>query len=273
MSIIKSSLHNHTTLCDGAATPDELILAAIDEGLSDIGISGHGYTPFDVDYSIKNEDEYVDTVLACRNKYRDRIRVWCGIEQDFLAPCRDLSRFDYVIGSVHYMKASGTDLYFPFDASCEKTLFLRDELFGGDGYALCKEYYRLVAENALKYKPDIIGHFDLITKYNGDGLMFDEDDKRYRNAALESLDACAETDGIFEVNCGAIRRGARKIPYPAPFLLKRILELSAKVILTSDCHQKDGLCYGFENAAEILREVGFSSVLVFENGRFVEVGI
>ncbi len=273
MSTVKSSLHNHTTLCDGAATPDELILSAIAEGLSDIGISGHGYTPFDLDYSIKSEDGYIDTILACRKKYSDKIRVWCGIEQDFLAPCRDSSRYDYVIGSVHYMKAPGAEQYFPFDASYEKTLFLKNELFGGDGYALCKEYYRLVAENALKYRPDIIGHFDLITKYNGDGPMFDENDRRYRSTALESLDACAETGGIFEVNCGAVRRGARKLPYPSAFLLKRLLELSAKIILSSDCHQKDGLCYGFENAIEILREVGFSSILVFEDGRFVEAGI
>ncbi len=270
---IRSSLLNHTTLCDGRATPEELIEAAISECLSDIGISGHGYTPFDVNYSIKNEALYIEKINECKKKYRDKIRVWCGIEQDFCAPCANPEAFEYIIGSVHYIKSPSDDKYYTFDGSYEKVILLRDELFGGDGISLCKEYYRLVVENVLTYRPDIIGHFDLITKYNGGGLLFDEECREYKHAALEALDACAEADRIFELNTGAIRRGVRSTPYPSAFLLKRLLELSGKVILSSDCHQKNGLCYGFSDALELLREVGFRSVFVFENGKFTEKSI
>ncbi len=270
---VRSSLHNHTTLCDGRATPEELIEAAITEGLSDIGISGHCYTPFDIDYSIKSEALYIEKVNECKEKYRGKIRVWCGIEQDFYAPCEDKSRYDYMISSVHYIKAPSCEKYYSVDASPEKALLMRDELFGGDGIALCREYFRHVCEGTLKYRPDIVGHFDLVAKYNGDGLIFNEESREYKNAALEALTACAETDCLFELNTGAIRRGARNIPYPAPFLLKRLLELSGKLILSSDCHQKDGLCYGFSDALMLLREVGFRSVFVFEDGKFAEKGI
>ena len=270
---IKSSLHNHTTLCDGQATPDELVRAAINEGLSDIGISGHSLAPFDIEYSIKNEDEYISAINACKENFCSQIRVWCGIEQDFLAPCAKREEFDYMIGSVHYMKSPSSEKYYSIDGSLQSISSIRDELFGGNGIALCKEYYRLVCENVLTYHPDIIGHFDLITKYNGRGIIFDEDSKAYQNAAIEALEVCCKAGGIFELNTGAIRRGARSIPYPAPFLLKELRRLSGRVILSSDCHHRDGLCFNFDNALAILSNAGFRSVCVFENGTFVEKGI
>ena len=61
---ILSTLHNHCTMCDGKSTADEMITAAIAAGFSDFGMSCHGYAPFDPDYSIPGEDEYISAMKA-----------------------------------------------------------------------------------------------------------------------------------------------------------------------------------------------------------------
>ena len=51
-----------------------------------------------------------------------------------------------------------------------------------------------------------------------------------------------------EVNTGAMARGYRPIPYPAPALLRTLRELGGRVILTSDCHDAARLIYGYAEA-------------------------
>ena len=48
-------LHTHTRYCDGKNTPEEMILSAIEKGLTDYGFSEHGYTAFDLRYCLTLE--------------------------------------------------------------------------------------------------------------------------------------------------------------------------------------------------------------------------
>ena len=45
MSLV--DLHVHTNYCDGKDSPEEVVLSAIEKGLSTIGLLAHSYTPFD----------------------------------------------------------------------------------------------------------------------------------------------------------------------------------------------------------------------------------
>ena len=49
-------------------------------------------------------------------------------------------------------------------------------------------------------RPDIVGHFNLITKRNADHKLIDETDPAYKAIAFEALRACTETGAIFEIN-------------------------------------------------------------------------
>jgi hypothetical protein len=49
---LASTLHNHTTLSDGRHTPEQMVLAALDAGMTDFGISDHSCTPHDLRYCI-----------------------------------------------------------------------------------------------------------------------------------------------------------------------------------------------------------------------------
>lgn len=236
----RQDLHTHTTYSDGKNTPEEMILAAADEGLDTIGISDHSYTSIDESYCIKKEKiaGYVAEISALKEKYKGKIEVLCGIEQDYFSD-EPTDMFDYAIGSVHYIKAGGE--YIPVDESAEILKKAADKYFGGDMYALVEEYYRLEADVIRKTNADIIGHFDLITKFQEQTPLFDERNPRYISAWKKACDELLKTKKPFEINTGAISRGYRTTPYPSEEIRQYILENNGALILSSDSHTTDSV--------------------------------
>lgn len=238
-------LHMHTVYCDGHDTPEDMVLSAIDKGLDTVGISAHSYTFFDTSYCMQKADvpRYLAELRYLRAKYFDRIHVLCGVEQDYYSdyPTDD---FDYVIGSVHYIKADGE--YIPVDESIE---ILRDAIkkhFDGDPYALCEAYFATVADVARKTGCDIIGHFDLISKFIEREPLFDTAHPRYVAAWQKAADELLKSDVPFEINTGAISRGYRTSPYPSAEIQAYIKEHGGRFVLSSDAHSADAVAYGFD---------------------------
>lgn len=83
--MIKTNFHTHTIYCDGKDTPEALVISAIEKGFSAIGFSGHSYFEIDKSYSMNAESEkmYFSDILSLKSKYKDKIEIFCGIEQDF----------------------------------------------------------------------------------------------------------------------------------------------------------------------------------------------
>ena len=266
---ITSTLHNHCTLCDGNSTLEEMIQAAVNAGFSDFGMSCHGYAPFDPEYSMPGEEEYIDILKAAREKYASRIRLWIGVEEDYFAPSAMPERYDYIIGDVHYAKDDSTGELIAIDGSPENFCDARDKIFGGDAMALVKDYFANMVKAAEK-KPDILGHFDLVVKNNKNNCFFDEESVEYIDTALDALKACNEYGVIFEVNTGAIVRKKRDLPYPSLYLLKKLQEMGGKITLSADCHDARFITGGFDIGMQVIRDAGFRTVYVWENGIFVE---
>ena len=267
--ILTGSLHNHSTWCDGKNTPREMIEAAIEAGFTDFGISGHTYVPQD-DFGVRDEAAYVRELRALQAEYAGRIRVWTGLEHDYYFPVKDRAQLDYIVGSIHELRDDKTGKYYIVDGDKAELEACRDDMFGGDGLAMAERFFDLTAENAERYRPDILGHFDLIVKNNAASDVFDETSPRYREAALAALRRCAGTGCVFEVNTGGMFRGYRDAPYPARFLLEELARLGARVTVSADAHETRALRFGFDAALSLLREAGFSSVAVWEAGRFVD---
>lgn len=261
-----SNFHTHSTFCDGKNTPEEMVRAAIAAGMKVLGFSEHSYLPFDSSYCLNPETEpkYREEILRLKEKYRGQIRLMLGLEQDcFSKPA--YPEYEYLIGSVHYVPADGR--YCPVDATPE--ILMRDvrEHFSGDVYAYVRAYYELEAKVLETTRAEIVGHFDLLTKFNEKKPLFDENDPRYRRAALDALDALLEKDPVFEINTGAISRGWRRTPYPSPLLLRRIAEKRGRVTVSADAHSADGIACGFADAVHLLEASGISRVFVLgENG-------
>ena len=254
-----SNMHTHTCFCDGKDAPEEIVLAAINLGFDTIGFSGHSKLS-DCDWCISDEKKYFDEIQRLKSEYAGKINILCGIEQDFYSDEPGFET-DFRIGSVHFVNAGGK--LCAVDESRKVTLGAINEAFGGDPLKFAANYYEAAALCPKRTKADIIGHFDLLTKFEG---IFDEEDKKYRSLCLESLEEAAKYGKPFEINTGAIARGYDKI-YPAPFILKRLKELGGSITVSTDCHDKAKLDFGFADACSLAKSCGFDSYICYVGGK------
>ena len=250
--MIPSNYHTHTCFCDGKNTPEEMVLEAIRLGCKELGFSGHSYTPFDGSFCMSKESTlaYIEAVRAVQENYGDKIKIFLGIEQDYHSPA-STEGYDYIIGSVHYVEKGGVHL--SVDESKQTQIDIVEQYYGGDFYGFAEDYYELVADVYHKTKCHIIGHFDLIAKFNRDGDLFDQDHTRYRAAAQNALNALLDTPAILEVNTGAMSRGYTAEPYPPQSILCQWLAAGKEIIFSSDCHSKDHILYGYDIYKEITK--------------------
>ena len=237
--------HVHTTFSDGKNTPEEMVKAAIKKGMAEIGISDHSYVSFDDGYTIKHEKiaDYKAEIARLKEKYKDNIKVLCGIEQDIYSEGR-ADGFDYAIGSVHYVKFG--EKYLSVDESEEIFVNAVKDFFGGDYYAFAEEYFNTVAKLVERKDITIIGHFDLISKYNENGRYFDENNGKYVRAWKKAADKLIAAGKTFEINTGAIARGYKTEPYPSDAIRAYINSKGGKFILSSDSHSAENLCFYFD---------------------------
>ena len=240
----KTNFHTHSVYCDGKDTLEELVEQALAMGMENLGFSGHSYTYFDESYcmSLKDTRDYQKEVLALKEKYRDKIKLYLGIEQDFYSE-ESTAGYEYVIASVHYVKKCGE--YLSIDESAEDLKRYAEDFYHGDIYGLIEDYFQTVALLAQS-KWSIIGHFDLICKFQEQTPLFDENHPRYQKAAQIALAELLQAGKIIEINTGAMARGYRTLPYPAEKWLDLAAENKGRLLLSSDCHDKNYLTYGFD---------------------------
>lgn len=262
--MIKCNYHTHTNYCDGKDSPEELVKAALNKGFFALGFSSHSYTEMDKSFAM-NADEaqkYRAEIAALKEKYKGKIELYCGIEQDYFSD-ESTYAYDYVIGSVHYVLKDGE--YIAVDDTSQIVREAVNGLYGGDFDALAEDYFALVAKSPEKTNADIIGHFDLVSKFsekNGYG-----ESPRFLAAAEKALKALVPYGLPFEINTGAMARGARSVPYPSSEILKIIKKHGGEIMLSSDCHDKNYLDFAFEKAAALARETGFTRTAVIKNGK------
>ena len=243
-----SNFHTHTCLCDGKDRPEDLVQEALRLGCPALGFSGHAYAPYDGDYCMSpaGTEEYKAEIRRLQEKYAGQIRIYLGIEQDFYSPA-STEGYDYVIGSVHYLYKDGE--YLPVDASRAAQEQAVQHHYGGDWYAFTEDYFDTLTRVYEKTRCRVVGHFDLVTKFNEADALFSTDHPRYRRAVLRALDTLSAAPVVFEINTGAISRGYRTEPYPARWLLEELRRRGIKRILSSDCHSRENLLFGFEEYA------------------------
>jgi histidinol-phosphatase (PHP family) len=254
---IRSSPHNHTRFVDGKNTAAEMARAAFQKGFVSLGFSEHAPQDFDRQYCMSEADEprYRAEVLALREAYAGRMKIWLGIERDRYAQVGALHLYDYVIGAQHYLPLEGD--YVAVDGEARGVRALIDRAYGGDAYRMTADYFGACAACAEAYRPEIVAHIDLIRKQNLRHGFFDESDPRYQAPALEALERIAATGALLEINTGAIARGYLKDPYPAPFLLKRWRELGGRSIISGDCHDARFIDHAFDRCVELMLDAGF----------------
>lgn len=254
--MVLRNYHVHSTWCDGSCTIEQMAQAAIDKGMKSLGFSGHSTVPFDLRYCTKPEDWpfYIQQVKDCQKKYAGQLEIYLGVEDDYYGLRPDFPR-DYSIGATHYMEFGG-EIYY-VDETKENLQKAIREGFGNDPYKMTAYYFSIVADIPNKTHCDFIGHFDLVTKFNEDGSIFDPEDARYVKPALEVIEALCQGDAVFEINTGAMSRGYRTEPYPSKTLLTAIHDFGGAIVLNCDSHHVDHICSHLPEVMELARSCGF----------------
>lgn len=246
---LRADWHMHTVWSDGENTPREMIEAAIAAGLERIGFTDHSSTPFDPGYCMAEADyaSYQSEIRALAEEYAGSIQVRCGMEQDYFSP-HPGAGFDYLIGSVHFVRVPGANKgtlvtadnpdgeYLAVDAYSEVLRPAIDRFYGGDPYAFVEDFFALEADVVRATGCSVIGHFDMLKCLNARLQLFDEGHPRYVAAWQRAADALLATGVPFEVNVNGVAKGRCAECYPGPAIFAYLKERGARFIYSSDAH-------------------------------------
>ena len=234
--------------------------AAEERGIAELGVAEHVHRfhaaldvwdhPFWRQYAADDLDEYVEFV-------REETDLKLGIEADYVAGREDrmatlLDRhdWDYVIGSVHFLREHAVDLPGAYDVWGR----------GESPERLWRRYFQTVAEAARTGAYDVMAHPDLVKVWGARRPVPDGDLRRYYEPAVEAF---AEVGVAVEVSTAGLRKPVGEI-YPSRPFLEMVVEAGCPVALSSDAHQPEHIGHEYERAIELLSEVGVTQLAVFE---------
>jgi histidinol-phosphatase (PHP family) len=236
---------------------------ADEHGIAELGVSEHVYRfeqalsvwqhPLWREFAIDDIDAYCEFV-------RERTDLRLGIEADFVAGVEDRMAnllegrdFDYVVGSVHFLREHSIDMD---DYSVWERGHSAEEIW--------RSYFQTLAEAARSGLFDILAHPDLVKVWgpaHPDRPRPEGDLRRYYEPAIEAI---AEAGIAVEVSTAGLRKRAQEL-YPSQAFLEMCVEAGAPVALSSDAHIPGDVGADYDQALELLERVGIGELCVFEH--------
>ncbi len=252
--------HMHTPRCNHAiGSVVEYAQAAIDAGLTEIGMSDHSPMPdgFDKPWRMDRSElaDYFDEVERARDTFAGRLTIRIGLEADFHPGTEAYVEamiaaydWDYVIGSVHYIGDWG------FDNPDMLHLWQ-----SRDVNAAYVAYFDLVAASAATGMFDIIGHPDLIKKF---GHRADAGNEAVAAAEEAMLQAVLASNAALEISSAGLRKPVGEI-YPARRIVQRAAELGIPFAFGSDAHSPVEVGHGMVACLHELEQCGVRKIAAF----------
>lgn len=255
MPDLPADYHLHTPLCKHAVgLPTEYAARAVELGLPEIGFSDHSPMPSVHDNWRMLIDEfptYLKIIETARAAY-PQMPIRLGLEVDYfesgeswIAHLAQLAKWDYLIGSVHYLGDWAMD---------DPALVRR---FGERPVEETWErYWSLFGKAARSGHFDIMAHPDLVKKF---GHIPKGNLDRYYEPALQAV---LEAGVAIEINTAGLFKDVREM-YPARRFLEMAGEAQVPLVISSDAHEPDHVGREFSQAANLARECGFSELQRF----------
>ncbi len=232
---------------------------ADERGIAELGVSEHIHR-FRQALEVWQHPLWQENALDELEEYcgfvREQTDLKLGIEADFIPGSEDRMAnlleahdFDYVVGSVHFLRDEALDME-------------EYDVWGGTRSAeeIWRRYFQTLGEAARSGLFDILAHPDLVKVWGPDRPRPEGDLRRYYELAIEGI---AESGIAVEVSTAGLRKRAREI-YPTPALLEMCLEAGAPVALSSDAHRPQDVGADYEQALELLEGLGVGELCVFE---------
>lgn len=260
----------HTPRCNHATgMVMEYAQAAINAGFCEIGMSDHSPMPdgFDKPWRMDRSElpGYHQEVEQARDTLREKLTVRIGLEADFhpgtepyVAEMIGAYKWDYVIGSVHYIGDWGFDN--------PDTIQIWDTWKIEDAYCA---YFKLVQQSAESGLFDIIGHPDLIKKF---GHRPPADSVAVKEAMESMLQAVKQADVALEISSAGLRKPVAEI-YPHRAIVKRAAELGIPFSYGSDAHTPAEVGHGSNDCLALLESSGITEIASFHQRQRTMIAI
>jgi histidinol-phosphatase (PHP family) len=245
--------HMHSILSDGYNTYEEMILVAIEKGLIEIGFTDHVcLKPTDWAMQLVDIPVMAEQINDLKKKYGAIINIRTGLEVDYIPGMEaeikaiiESVPLDFVIGSVHFIDDwnfdTNKDLY---------GKWTNDNLY--------KQYFKLVQMATASDLFDIIGHIDIIKKFNiypesNQYMLFDE-----------TIQLIKKHNLVVELNTGGLDRPCAEFT-PSPEILKICYQHGVQVTLSSDAHRANQIARHYQTAIDLLKLTGYHEIVGFQN--------
>lgn len=260
---MRADYHVHTKFSDDSDYPMEKVVCdAIDNGIDELCFTDH------VDYGVKKDwDEpgemlenvnyplYVKEYNRLREKYSDKITLKLGLEFGMQAYTIEKYEtlfkkypFDFIILSVHEVDDKE---FWTQDFQRDKTQEEYNMRYYEELLYLVRHYHNY----------SVLGHMDLITRYDNEGIYPFENIKPIVSKILKTV--IADGKGI-EVNTSSHRYGIEDLT-PSRDILKLYKELGGRIItIGSDSHKPEHLGVYIDETKVWLKELGFNEVCTYE---------
>jgi histidinol-phosphatase (PHP family) len=232
--------------------------AADSAGIAELGVAEHVYRFREAlavwDHPLWREYARDDLAAYCEFVRSTDLRL--GIEMDYvpgredqIANMLDAHDFDYVVGSVHFVRDGAVD-HDEYD--------VWDRI--GDPDRVWDAYFGTLAEAARSGLFDILAHPDLV-KIWGKGRPPPTRDPRFFYE--DAVEAIAESEVAVEVSTAGYRKPVAEL-YPAAAFAALCVEAGAAFSLSSDAHVPEEIGHRYDDAVATMRDWGISEVAVFE---------
>ena len=204
----------------------------------------------------KKFEAYFKNLRTLKKKYASKIKIFAGMETEtYTGYARHIKNLilkfkpDYIVGSVHHVDDIG------FDYSKEE--YDRLILMCGSHEAMYEKYFDLQYEMIKTFKPFIVGHFDLIRKYDkdyGNRLLQPKINKKI----IKNLELIKSLNLVMDFNLRPLAKEGEE-PYIAPYILKQAKEMDIRVVPGDDSHGIEQAGLNVDKAIKILEAYGFET--------------
>ncbi|MEM3011081.1 MAG: histidinol-phosphatase HisJ family protein [Candidatus Bathyarchaeia archaeon] len=245
--------HIHTKASDGIADMKEYVDEAKRKDIDEIGFSDH--VNFRKNYHVlqpKNTKNYVQNFFEIEEEVDLPIKL--GVEIDFFPNETEKIKkfiqkypFDYVMGAVHFIGTWG------IDHPSQMHEYLKRDI-----WRVYEEYFKIVRELCRSRLFDVLAHVDLI-KIFGFKPKCD-----ISNILIETAEVIAQYDICVEVNTSGLRKQCME-KYPSKQFLKILQNHDVAITLGSDAHNPQDIGRSFNQAIQLIKEVGYNHLCTFKS--------
>ena len=245
-----------------AANAERYRAAADERGIAELGVAEHMHRfvqalevwqhPWWRRWAHDDVDDYCGFV-------REQTDLRLGIEADYVSGREDrLGSFleqrdwDYVVGSVHFVRDAAVDLEGPDWENVWGRGERPDRVW--------ERYFEMVAEATRSGLFDIIAHPDLVKVWGSARPLPERDPRHFYEPAVEAM---LEAGVAIEVSTAGLRKPVAEL-YPAPALLEMAVDAGVPIALSSDAHEPALLGHRYDEALAALEDAGVTELCVFE---------